>query len=94
MKLFSSILFVVILFTGCGADNQTPGYTKTNPDFAFYQIFNGKYDIIEFTPAGNANLFCMMINGSMSAGVRCYPKQSNQLTKEIKWILKTLILNQ
>ena len=84
MKLFSSILFVVILFTGCGPDNQTPGYTTTNPDFALYQIFNGRYDIIEFTPAGNANLFCMMVNGSMAAGVRCYPKQSNQLIKEIK----------
>ena len=94
MKLFSSILFVVILFTGCGADNQTPGYTKTNPDFAFYQIFNGKYDIIEFTPIGNANYFCLMANGYGTAGVRCYPKQSNQLIKEIKWILKTLILNQ
>ena len=84
MKLFSSILFVVILFTGCGADNQTPGHTTTSPDFAFYQIFNGKYDIIEFTPAGNTSLFCVMINGSMSAGVRCYPKQSNQIIKEIK----------
>ena len=84
MKLFSSILFVVILFTGCGADNQTPVHTTANPDFAFYQIFKGKYDIIEFTPAGNANLFCMMVNGSVVAGVRCYPKQSNQLIKEIK----------
>ena len=94
MKLFSSILFVVILFTGCGVNNQTPGYTTTNPDFAYYQIFNGKYDVIEFTPVGNTNLFCMMVNGSVVAGVRCYPKQSNQLIKEIKWILKTLILNQ
>ena len=84
MKLFSSILFVAILLTGCSQANQIPEYTTTNPDFAFYQIFNGKYDIIEFTPAGNVNLFCMMVNGSMSAGVRCYPKQSNQLTKEIK----------
>ena len=94
MKLFSSILLAVVLFTGCGADNQTPGYTTTNPDFTYYPIFNGKYGIIEFTPVGNTNLFCMMVNGNVVAGVRCYPKQSNQLIKEIKWILKTLILNQ
>lgn len=84
MKLFSSILFVVILLTGCNANAQTPVHTTTNPDFTYYPIFNGKYDIIEFTPIGNANYFCLMSNGYGMAGVRCYPKQSNQLTKEIK----------
>lgn len=84
MKLFSSILFVAILLTGCGADNQSPIYTTTNPDFIYYPIFNGKYDVVEFTPIGNTNYFCVLVNDSVRAGVRCYPKQSNQPIKEIK----------
>ena len=84
MKIFSPILFVIILLTGCNANTQSPIHTLTNPDFTYYPIFNGKYDVVEFTPIGNTNYFCIMLNGFGDGGIRCYPKQSNQIIKEIK----------
>ena len=84
MKILSLILFIGMLFTGCNAENQTPKYTLTNTEFNYYSIFDNKYDIIEFTPVGNPNYFCLMANGNITAGIRCYPKQINQSTKELK----------
>jgi hypothetical protein len=84
MKILSLILFTIVLFTGCNAANQTPKHTLTNTEFNYYSIFDNKYDIIEFTPVGNSNYFCLMVNGSLTAGIKCYPKQINQSTKELK----------